>query len=188
MWHPALITTPAVAEPVTLEQAKAQSRVVFTNDDTLINRLIAAARSHVEAYCGTRLASQTVSIKCDGFSDFARLSESPVQSVSSVSYVDSAGATQTLSTDVYELRSDGLEAAIVLKYGQAWPSIRQGSRITVAAVVGYAAVPPAIAHAMLLLIGAWYESREESVIGIITSSLPASVSFDALLSNFRRGV
>ncbi len=114
----------------------------------------AAARSHVEAYCGTRLASQTVSIKCDGFSDFVRLSESPVQSVSSVSYVDASGATQTLSADVYELRSDGLEAAIVLKYGQAWPSIRQGSRITVTVVVGYAAVPPAIVHAMLLRIQA----------------------------------
>lgn len=32
-----------------------------------------------------------------------------------ITYVDTAGATQMLSTDVYELRADGLEPSIVLK-------------------------------------------------------------------------
>ena len=99
-----------------------------------------------------RFGSRSATMKCDGFGDFDRLSEAPVSAVASVSYVDTAGATQTLSTDVYELRADGFEASIVLKYGQTWPSIQTGSRITVTATVGYSTTPEAVVHAMLLWI------------------------------------
>lgn len=189
MWYPASITTPAAAEPVSWDEAEAHLRLDGdTSEQALVERLIAAARAHVEAYTGTRLASQTVSVKCDCFTDLARLPEAPVTSVTSIEYVDTAGTTQTLSTDVYELRADGIEAAIVRKYNQVWPAIRLGSRITLTAVVGYAAAPDDVRHAMLLLVGAWYENREQTVVGVSVADLPMPVSAEALLANHRRGI
>lgn len=188
MWYPATITVPAATEPVSIAEARLQCSIETdeTEFDDLLNRLIAAARGHVESYCATRFASQTVAVKCDAFADMARLAEAPVNSVTSIVYVDTAGADQTLLTDVYELRSDGLEASIVLKYGQAWPSIRPGSRITLTAVVGTASVPAAVKHAMLMLLAHWTKTREAVVTGEAAIETPIGVA--DLLCNHRRGV
>ena len=180
MWYPSTIGAPGT-EPVTDAQAKEQCGVgsAETAFNAKITRLITAARSHVEGYTGMRFGSRAATMKCDGFSDFDRLSEAPVTAVASVSYVDSEGATRTLSTDVYELRADGFETAIVLKYGQTWPSIQIGSRITVTATVGYSTAPEAVVHAMLLWIADSFAERE-SVEAFEFSTL------DALLANHRR--
>lgn len=180
MWYPATVAAPA-AEPVTSAQAKAQCRIASsdTSFDTEITRLIAAARAHVEAYCGARFAQRAnASMKCDSFADFAKLPEAPVSAVA-ITYVDDAGNTQALSTDVYELRGDELEVAIVLKYGQAWPSIQPGSRITVTATIGYSAAPEPVLHAMLLWIAESFHMRE-------TTAAAGWSTLDSLLANYRR--
>lgn len=179
MWYPATITVAAAAEPVTSSEVKAWTEIDFTDDDTVIAMLIAAARAFVEKYCGVRMASQTVSVKCDTFADMARFPEAPVTSITSISYVDTDGATQTLSTDVYELQADGLEPAITLKYGQSWPAIRPDSRITVVAVVGHSVVPPNAKLAILLYIAGGYAHREPEKASEWTA-------FDSLLCNERR--
>ncbi|WP_338632138.1 head-tail connector protein [Afipia carboxidovorans] len=165
-------------------EVKAQTVVDHADDDVLLARLIEAARSYVEAYCGIRLAKRTLSIRCDSFGDFCRLPEAPAQSADlTIEYIDRAGDEQTLAGTVYELSPclDGLEAAIVLKPGQTWPAIQPRSRITVEVTVGYNAVPPAIKHAMLIWIADAYAKRG--------SELQTSwTAFDALLCNFRRGV
>jgi uncharacterized phiE125 gp8 family phage protein len=180
MWYPATITGP-VTEPVTAAEVKAQANVDFADDDVLVTRLIAVARNHAEMYCSTRIPSQTAVMKCDSFADMARLSEAPVQSVTSITYMDVDGATQTIADTVYELRADGLEASIVLKPERAWPAIQPRSRVTLTAVVGYADVPPAIKHAMLLFIAGGYAERENS-------KDEGWTVFDSLLCNYRRGV
>lgn len=183
MWYPATVTVAAASEPITLDEAKAQTRVDSSDSDDYLDSLIAAARSHIESYCGTPLVQRTVTVKCDGFCDFAGFPAVPLISVSSVSYVDDAGDAQTLSTDVYEVRTDGLTASLRLKDGQSWPSIQSQSRITVTAVVGYSAVPDAIKHAALLLIGQWFDNREAINVGNIVAELPNAVP--ALLANHK---
>jgi len=178
MWYPATVMQPPEAEPVTLDEVKAQLRITFDDDDALLGRLITAARDHVEKYCGTTLATQTIALRCDGFHDFARLPVAPVQSVASVKYIDTDGQENTLPTDTYELRADGLEASIARRYGQHWPAIQRGSRITVTAVAGYSSVPPAVRHAMLLFIAEAYENRENAPQG-------GWSAMDSLLSNYR---
>lgn len=184
MWYPATITVAATAEPVSDSEAKAQATIDFTDDNALVTRLIAAARAHVEKYCGVRFASQTVSVSCDRFADMCRFPEAPATSITSIKYIDVDGAEQTLPTSVYELRADGFEPSVALKYGQAWPAMRPGSRITVVAVVGYTAAPDDVKHAMLLLMAHWYASREAVNIGTIVTTVPMGV--DALLCNHRR--
>lgn len=123
-------------------------------------------------------------VLCDTFYDFARLPIGPVQSVSSVSYVDAEGATQTLSTSVYEfIKADpnGVESYIGLKYGQSWPAQEPGSRITVTLAAGYATLPEDVGLAIRLLISERFHNREN----------PADAGWhvvDSLLSNHRRGV
>lgn len=181
MWYPATVTVAATDEPVSLVEAKRQVHAEdFADDDAQLGLLISAARDHVEKYCNTRFAAQTVTIKCDCFADMVRLPEAPVSSVTSITYVDTSGVTQTLADTVYELRADGLESSITLKYGQSWPTNQPKSRITVTAVVGYTDAPPAVKHAMLLWLSSGYEMRENA-------SADAWTTFDCLLSNNRRG-
>lgn len=179
MWYPATITAAASTEPVSKAEVKTQADIDFADHDDLLDQLIAGARAFTENYCGSRFGTQTVSVKCDSFADMARFPEAPLQSVTSISYVDIAGATQTLPTSVYEVRSDGLEVSIVLKYGQVWPSIQTGSRITVVAIVGYATVPDDAKRAMLLYIAGGYANRENVKDGDWTA-------YDSLLINLRR--
>jgi len=160
MWYPSVVTVAPDDEPITLEEAKAQTRVDGADDDASLTAYIAGARAHAEAYCGTPFVSRTISVKCDGFGDFAQFPVVPVSAVSAIGYVDAEGETQILDASVYELRADGLTAAIALAYGATWPAIQSGSRITVTANVGYAAVPDDIKLAILLLVGHWHKYRE----------------------------
>ena len=180
-WYPPVVIVAAADEPVSLAEAKAHTRVDGNDDDTSLNNTIAAARAYVEAYCGTPLVSRTVAVKCDYFQDFAVLPLAPVSTISSITYLETAAATKTLSDDVYELRSEGLTASIVLKCGRSWPTIQPGSRITVTATVGYATLPDDIRHAMLLLIGHWHKYREAGAREV--ADIPHGV--ESLLANHR---
>ena len=180
MWYPSAVTV-AAAELVTIAEARQQARSDTDTDlDAELTRLITVARNHVESYCGIRIGAQTIVAKCDSFDDLARLPDAPVTSITSITYVDTDGVTQTLATSVYELRADDLDAAVVLKFNQSWPAIQPGSRIIVTAVVGYTTAPPAVHHAMLVHIADHFADHEMVVVNGFTT-------FDALLVNHRRG-
>lgn len=181
MWYPATVTEAPATLPVTADEVKLRLRIDAADDATDVALLIAAATDHVEKYCNTPLISRTVEVKCDSFADMAYLPVAPVSAVTSIAYVDTAGVEQTLPDTVYDLRADGLSAAIVLKPGQVWPVVQAGSRITLAATVGYGELPPAVKHAILLFIADAYAVRENGTV-------PNWTAFDSLLSNYRRGI
>lgn len=185
-WLPTITTVAAADEPVTLAQAKAQCRVVSadTSFDTEINGHIATARGQVESITGTRLQEQTVELRCTSFSDLESLPVGPLSSVTGITYTDASGSVQTLSASVYEARLYNLSPQIVLKYGQTWPSIRDGSLIVVTAVAGYDTVPPALVSAMLLMIGDLF-SFHETAVDRASSMLPTSTTIDSLIANHR---
>ena len=183
MWRSPVTTSAAAGEPLSLEDAKAQLRVDGTTEDDLVGDLIAVARAHVESRTGTRLVTQTVTVRTDDWNDLERLPIGPVQSITSVSYVDTDGEAQTVSADVYEARLEGLEPSLATKYMQTWPQSRSGSLVTVTAVVGYGAAgsqPPETIHAIRLILSDLYAHRETVGEGV---SLPVAASVDALLAN-----
>lgn len=188
MWRPVVITAAPAAEPLTVDQAKAQLRVDHTDDDGLIADHIAAARSHVEGVTGTRMVTQTVSMKTDTWADLGNLPVAPIQTLSSIAYVDTAGDVITLSASVYESRLDLLEPAVVLKHQQAWPQLQPGSLITLTAVAGYGDAgtqPPAVLQAIRLIVGDFYAQRESAGEGaVVSAQLAATV--DSLLCNHRK--
>lgn len=141
-------TIAPTAEPISLAQAKRQLRVDGTDDDTYINSLIATARSYVEYQCNTQLVVATFKQNWDYFpcTDEVCLNYSPLLSVSSITYVDTAGTIQTLSTDVYSVITHEKPGKIKLKYGQYWPSVRsQPDAVTVTFRAGYATPFTAVA-------------------------------------------
>lgn len=189
MWSPPVVATAATSEAVDTESAVAHVNAQGVGDDDLIATIVFAARAHVESYTGTRLISQTLTLRTDDWADLENLPVAPVQSISSITYVDTDGATQTLATSVYEARLYGLSPTIVLKFNQVWPTIRLGSLITVTAVAGYgaaAAVPPELLHSIKLLTADMYRFRETAQVGQTVAAYPVAATVEALLTNHRK--
>lgn len=176
MWYAPVVTAAPAEEPVSVDDAKNWGRVESSDDNARLEGALLAARGWVESFTGTWLAEQTVTIKCDCFADFNSIPLAPVQSVS-ISYKDSEGADRTLEDTVYDLRAEGLEASIVLKSGQSWPGVLNGSRISVAAVCGYVEMPPELLQAIKLLAVSDFDgTRNDDTITTV----------QALLANHRR--
>jgi len=130
-----LIVAPTV-EPVTRTQAKAHLRVTDTGEDDLIDALIAAARVEVETFTRQALVKQTHLLKLDYFPACIHLPVHPLCAVSSITYIDSAGATQTVDAADYRVDAYSMPARITPAYGKVWPSTQD---VTGAVSVNYTA-------------------------------------------------
>lgn len=185
-----LITAPTV-EPVTIAEAGLHCRIDCDLENALLSSLIAAARQHIEAYTGRALVTQTWELRAQYFPDAFELPRAPVQSITSVSYVDIAGVTQTLPGDQYTLIADigphAQPGRMVPAYLATWPACRgYEDDVRVRYVAGYGngqAVPQPIRAAMLLLIGHLYENREAVITGTGVNDLPLGVA--ALLAPYK---
>lgn len=146
---------------------KVHARIDETAEDTYIGTLLDAAEDEAESYCWRKFVTQTWDQYFDGFADQLVLAFAPVQSITSISYVDENGTTQTLATSVYELAElDGL-AVVRLKYNQSWPVTRSHEDVvTVRYVCGYgaaAAVPQRIIQAIAVHAAWAYRNREGDI-------------------------
>jgi uncharacterized phiE125 gp8 family phage protein len=176
------------SEPVSLAEAKDHCRIDATHDDALISRLILTARQHVETYTRRALLTQTWDQTADALGAELVLERPPVQSVTSVKYLDTSGAEQTLAPSQYRLvkRATG-EFVIVPAYGVQWPAAQPvESSVTVRFVAGYATtatVPEPLRHALLLLVGHWYEQR--SAVDDRGSAAEVPFGYEPLVFPFR---
>lgn len=182
------ITAPA-SEPVSLTQAKAHLRVDHTDDDTMIGAMIQAAREAAEHQTGRALVTQTWELVLDAFpAAEIELVKPPVQSITSITYEDTAGATQTLSATAYALAAYDTRGWVIPDVDTAWPGTYGAvGSVRVRFVAGYgaaAAVPTSITSWMLLQIGAAYRNREAFASGQSVSELP-NRWVDSLLDAFR---
>lgn len=190
MYRPVLVTAPA-ATPISLTEAKVQLDVSYTDKDTLITALIAAATAHLDGWTGILgrcLVTQTWRQDFDRFNRCLRLPLYPVSAVSSVKYDDTSDVEQTVSAADYDLLDDDLGAFVRFKDAYSFPSIhidRPALRVTYTA--GYAdaaSVPAAIRQAMLLMVRHWFDNPSAVVIGVTAQPMPMAV--DALLAPWRR--
>lgn len=187
MWRDTVVKTAATFEPLTVSAAKRHLRVTEQDDDGLIGGYISAARALVEASTGTKLATQTLTMRAYDWADLAKLPSAPIASVSSVKYTDTAGDIQTLDSSVYEARLWGMSPGIDLAFGESWPTVEPGSLIEVEAVAGYAlgSCPPEVLAALKLVVGDLYAFRETVEPGASAGKIPMSTTVDALLANHR---
>jgi uncharacterized phiE125 gp8 family phage protein len=172
-----VLTTPPAAEPVTLAISKNHLRIDsdLSADDALITSLLVAAREEAEAYTGASIVNQTWTATFDGFPcwrDSIRLARGPVRSITSISYVDPSGATQTLSSSLYTLNSRERSDVVGIKAQNYWPATAdQEDAVTVVYQSGYGLpsdnpvlIPQGFVAAILLLVGDLYRNREAQII------------------------
>jgi uncharacterized phiE125 gp8 family phage protein len=169
-------------EPVTLADAKLWAKVDVPDDDPLISGLITAGRDYAERVCNRALVTQTLLLTLDSFgpdplesdrffafapplSMVLRLPRAPVQSVTSIQYIDTAGNLQTLPANLYLLDAVAEPARICPTWGQVWPITQpyRPAAVQIKFVAGYglgAAVPDGIKRAIKTWIADAYYNRE----------------------------
>lgn len=164
---PGLVRTvePAV-EPISLDEFKLHSAIEIADDDALCARALKAAREYCEETLGQSFITQTWTYTLDRFPPHhVRLPRPPLISVSGITYKDTAGVTQTLSSAVYEVDSKSRPGRVGLVYNQYWPAIYIGQNVvTITYTAGYGAdgdsVPERIKLAIAQLASHWLENRE----------------------------
>ena len=163
--------TAAATKPVSLSEAKAQCRIEEddTDSDLLLAGLIAAATDAVEQMVGFVLGEETwmrawVGVGAGGMA----VPLYPVKSLVSVT----RGPDELTG---FALVGDDGHASIT----GPWPADLVTVRVTVGGFV-----PPAVKHAILLLIAQWYDNRE-AISENPMREVPFSV--ESLVGLYRRG-
>lgn len=177
--------------PVSVAEAKEHLRVVdTTDDDAYIGALIDAATTWCEDYCDRTFADKQYTVAFDDFfGTRIELPRPPVRlnAVSSgatvtISYVDTGGATQTLTwaqsgTQQFRLDRDHVPALVYPLYLEVWPSVRLDDKsVQITYLAGYggsANVPTPAKHAIKMLVGHWYLNRE--AVGNAGQNVPLGV-------------
>lgn len=157
-----------------------------TTQDPQLTALIASARRRIEERLSKALLTQTWVLRLDRFPAWEiGLPRPPLASISSIQYLDSAGATQTLDAAKYVVDTHGAVGRVVPAYGLSWPSTYpMPNAVTITYVAGWtsaAAVPADIRQALLMLIADLYANRETIITGTITNTL--SLREDLLASH-----
>ena len=187
-----LVTAPT-EEPVTRALA---IQCLHENADTdqadYIDHLIVAAREVIEEKLWRALCTQAWDFHFSGFpcGDF-EIPLAPLRLVTSVTYKDAAGDTQTLSSALYAVDTTSEPGRIRPVYGEVWPITRDHTMqsVTVRAVVGYGAaqnVPYKVRQAILLVVGDYYQHRESVIVGTISQRIEGAL--DSLLADHMRPV
>lgn len=174
----AIKTIGTVNEVVSLEEARTQLRVVAFGspashpDDTYISRLIVAARQFCEEYTGISIGSKQYEVALDEFPDNILLVPY-THTINSVTYVDTDGATQTIDQSNYHLDNYSEPSWLLPASEYEWPNTLDGANVvkvnfdagfTDGLVTNDNPCPEAIKQAILLLVGSWYENRQQDVM------------------------
>ena len=160
------VATAATLYPLTLEEVKAYLRVVDAAEDAVVESCYRTAIEDAQRIQDRTFLTTTYTMKLDVFPgcDTILLPTSPLQSVTSIAYVDYAGTSQTLATTVYAVDTNREPPRITLKYAQSWPgTYGQANDVTITFVAGYTAanlVPYSSKSLILQLTGDYYENRQ----------------------------
>lgn len=198
-YDPVLVDAPDVL-PVSLAECKQHLRVDGDDEDTLIGIYLAAAIGHLDGadgWLGRSIVAQIWSQDFDGFmvanaNGVRQLATSmfplpgiafqasflldlaPVTSIVSVTYLDGAGALQTVDPADYSLVNGGNAPEVRFASSFSIPVVRLDKpAVTVTFVSGYGAdaVSPApIKAAILLMVGDIYQNREAKVATLLTEN------------------
>ena len=159
-------TVAPTVEPITVQNLKAHARIGDVSDeDPLAAEWITGCREMVEVDCQAALCTQTWTLQFDEFPcDVIEIPIWPLASVTSVTYIDNDGATQTWSSSYYIVNTASKPGRITLAYNAVWPVARcQENSVTVTFVAGFGvatAVPQIYKQAIRLLAAECFISRE----------------------------
>lgn len=197
-----IVTAPTL-EPITLAEAKAHCRVDTSDDDALLGVLIQAARAKAEGMMHAAIMQRTVDQTLDAFPEAEIEIALPPAcngkgwnpgaavaaplAVTSIGYVDTAGAAQTLLNTTYTLDTSSWPYWVLPAVDTEWPATRaQANAVTLRYTTGYdavAKVPGDIRAWLLLTVAFLYANREALVLGGRVEEIPGRFT-DSLLDPY----
>ena len=144
-----------VVEPVATSDLKNWLGYGGTDQDAVFDSMIVAAREWTEQYLSRQLITATWRLKLNAFNwTFLDLPRQPIQSVTSITYIDTQGVEQTLSPFLYDFSVDS--GRLAPAYNESWPFTRASLEpVSITYVAGYGDeghdVPEPIRQAILLI-------------------------------------
>ena len=174
---------------MSLAEAKLHLRVDVDDDDALISSIITAARQAAETVTGRQLMTARWKLVLDAFPACAILvAKCPVQSVTSIQYLDMNGSSLTMPAADYVVDTAYEPARITPIFGKTWPStLPQIGAVTVTFEAGYGSasnVPEGIKSWIKLRVGSLYAHREEMSI-LMRGRIDPLPFVDGLLDPYR---
>lgn len=168
------VIEPPEEEPVAIETVKLHLRVDTTADDALIGTYLQAARELGEGLARRAFVTQTLRLVVDAFpaNGVLKLPRPPLQSVTSVTYLDSDGIEHEWTDFVTDARS---EPGRVIFNSTPSVALFESGAVAVDFVAGYGAdsdVPQTFVQGILLTVAHWYENREAVNVGNIVNEIP----------------
>jgi uncharacterized phiE125 gp8 family phage protein len=162
------VAAPSV-EPVNLAEVKKFLRIEHSDEDTLLNSFIAAARRAAEEYMSRSLMLQQWKLSYDGYPpQTVCLPYGPVNSVVSVNIVQVDDSSAVLAPESYYLTP--ARDMVVFEV------IPCGHRVEITYEAGAALqsdIPPSIQQGLISHVAALYEYRERAVMPESTKALYA---------------
>jgi uncharacterized phiE125 gp8 family phage protein len=166
------------AEPVTWSDFATHSRIDSTGERTLIESYLTAARILAEDVSHRALMQRTVTLTLDKFPAGRRILElprPPLTSVTSISYVDTGGATTAMASTNYVVDTASRPGRLQPTYNTVWPTARdQLGAVTITYVAGATTstnVAETDKQAIRMLVGHWFQNREA------VGTLPNEIAF-----------
>ncbi|MEO1223800.1 MAG: hypothetical protein AAFX92_06205 [Pseudomonadota bacterium] len=175
--------TPPAGFPVTLQEVKRRLNIEAPEADEDLLFLIGAGVEAVEGMTWRPMVQRTVEWTHDRFPAWFVPPLHPVQSVDDITYLDEAGAQQTLAADQYRFSAGGDRgpARITPSYNVAWPATYPVvDAVTVRMTVGWAAdgsdlganVWRDLKLGLIALVGHWHRLRTPVNVGNIVNEIP----------------
>lgn len=166
-----VLVTPPAGLPVSLAEVKNLLKIEdsVTEDDALTMALLRGAVEYAEMYQGRRFITQTWDLILDDFPcGVIEIPYGTLQSVTSISYYDTANVLQTWSASNYQVDTGSVIGNVSTVYGVTYPSTYERyDAVKVRFVCGYgtdpADVPETTRLGVLLLIKEWYDKRGQDV-------------------------
>ena len=169
---------------ISTSEAKTHLRVDNSDDDTLIGNLCVAATQAAQNYTNRFFINHSIRMDCDTWEETEFLYKSPVFSSDTIEYYTTDTPTVYSVWDGANYVVDKVHqpARIFLQQEKSYPDLAdRKSAIKVSYVCGYGTaasdVPQGIKQAVLLMVGNWYENRQEVVVGRIATELPKSAEY-----------
>lgn len=164
---------------ITLTEAKAHVRQEETADDNLIRTMTDGAIARAQTITRRQFITAKYEMRFDRFPHWFEFPRPPLQAVESdgIKYIDNNGDEQTFDAAKYIVDTFRTIGRVVLKSGESWPSVDDEINVVrVQFVAGYGDdpndVPEDIREAIKLILGHFYENREDSIVGTSVTSIP----------------
>lgn len=184
-------------EPVTLDEAKKQSRITISEDNGYVTGLIKAAREQIEMHTRRQLLTATYDLFLDKFPsvgdavnpiiyrkinpELIRIPKPPLQEISYIKYYDEAGVLQTLDEEDYQVDTTEEPGRVVPAPETNWPQTQLDriNAVQIRFVAGFgdeaSDVPECYKQAIKFYTDHWYNERAPVVVGSIASVIPETV-------------